>query len=308
MRFSELATGFLRYKAARGASPRSADCWGLTFGQFTAYLRARGLEDDVRSFTPETVEGFVGYLAEHGLKASSIGVKLAGLSSLGRYGTRVKDGRGRYVLAENPVARVERPKPSAPPERYLYPNEIRAILDVEAPANERLALRFLFETQLRASAAAGARVRDLSIEPTAEGDRLRLTVREKGDHPDTFLLSPELGDALLASLRSREAGPDEPLLVNAAGRAYTRTSLSEMVARLARRAGVTRVPVRAHLFARHSPASLAGQAGASVFEVAAMLRHRDLSTAKRYVHGVNADAVRARVRDLLEAARPPASP
>lgn len=297
MQLSRLASDFLRYKAARGCSPRTAEEYDRTFGQFRAFLASKGLDDDVRNFTGDTVAEFVEYVAAHGAKASSINTKLAALSSLGGYGLKIKTPRGKYTLSENPVSRVERPKRQQPPERYLYAQEIRDLLAVDAPACERLALRFLLDTQLRASAAANARVRDLS----ADGERLFLHVIEKGNRHEVVELSPDLAKVLLEVLKQREAGSDDPLLVNSKGVAYTRTSLSEMVARLARRAGITRLPVRAHLLARHSPASLAGQAGATEFEIAAMLRHANTATARRYVHGVTGEAARERVREMLGA-------
>lgn len=295
VQFSRLASDFIRYKAARGGAPRTGELYDVAFSQFRTFLTLTGREDDVRNFTGDTVAEFVGYLAGHGAAASTASVRLSALSSLGAYGARTKDARGRYILPENPVLRVERPRRQRPPERYLYAQEIRDILSA-APPRERLVLRFLLDTQLRASAAVNAKVRDLS----QDGDRLLLSVVEKGNRHDTVEVPPDLAEALLEWLKHREADPDDPLLVNAYGRAYTRTSLSEMVSRSARRAGVTRLPVRAHLFARHSPASLAGQTGATEFEIAAMLRHANTATARRYVHGVTGDAARERVRDLLK--------
>jgi site-specific recombinase XerD len=296
MQLSRLCSDFIRYKAARGGAPRTAENYELAFGQFRAFLTSKGLDDDIRNFTGDEVAGFVEYLNGLGVKANSTNTKLAALSSLGDYGLKIKTSRGKYVLSENPVSRVERPKPDKPHERYLYAQEIRDLLAVSAPAYERLALRLLLDTQLRASAAAKARVRDLS----QDGERLLLHVVEKGGRHDTVELPLDLAEALLAVLKQREAGPDDPLLVNSKGVAYTRTSLSEMIARLARRAGITRLPVRAHLLARHSPASLAGQAGATEFEIAAMLRHASTATARRYVHGVAGETARRRVRELLK--------
>lgn len=296
MQFGRLASDFLRYKAARGGSPNTAQTYEIIFGQFRAYLASLGLDDDIRHFTGDTVAGFMEYLAGHGVKASTIATKVAALSSLGEYGMKTKNPRGKYVLAENPVARVERPQRGPSPERYLYAQEIRAMLSVEAPAHERLVLAFLMDTQLRATAAVSAKVRDLS----QDGDRLLLSVIEKGNRPHLVTLSQGLAVGLLEMLKQREAQPDEPILVNSQGRAYTRTALSQMISRLALRAGITRIPVRAHLFARHSPASLAGQAGATEFEIAALLRHANTATARKYTHGVTAEAARERVREMLK--------
>lgn len=296
MKFSEFSRGFLRYKIARGMSPRTGEVYELSFKQFLAHLASQRLDDDIRNFTGDNVDTFITALLEGGCKGSSVLTKLAGLSSLGMYGMRVKDQKGKPVLAANPVQAVERPAKPAPQERYLYAGELRQILASEMAPNERLAIRLLLYTQLRASAAVNAKVKDLSM----DGDQVKLSVVEKGDNPDTFVLPDDLATGLLDSLKLREARPDDRLLVNAAGQPYTRTSLSEMIAKVARNAGVTRLPVRAHLLGRHSPASIAGQSGASVFEIAAMLRHRDANTAKRYVHGVTADAVRDKFRAMVE--------
>lgn len=296
MRFSEFATGYVRGLAIRGTSRRTCENYELAYCQFRGYLQSRGLDDDVKNFNGDVCVGFAEYLAAGGNKPSSVNTKLAALSSLARYGMRTKlPGRGKYILNENPIERVERPKRQRPREKYLYRDEIRAIFEAATPY-ERLALTLMFETNLRVSALVNASVRDLSL----DGDRVLLSVEEKGGNHDTFVLSAAVAEPLLKLLKEREAEPDEPLLVNSAGRRFTRTHFSDMVSRIARRAGVTRLPVRSHLFGRHSPASLAGQNGSSVFEIAAMLRHRDANTAKRYVHGVTADAARARVRELME--------
>lgn len=296
MRLSQLGSDMLKYRALRGGSVRTAECYELAYAQFVGFLRERRVDDDVRHFTADNVEAFAAYLAEKGLKGTSITTKLAALSALGTYGMRAKDSRGKRILDHNPAdKRVERPKRSRGRDCYLYPDEIRQLLAAEVPANEKLALAFLFDTRLRASAAATARVRDLAL----EGEAVKVSVREKGDKPRAVVLSATVAERLIASLKVREAGSDETLLLNGAGRPYTRTSLSEMVAKVARHAGVTRVPVRAHLFARHSVASIAGQNGATAFEIAALLGHADTSTAAKYVHGVSGDATRDRVRELL---------
>lgn len=280
-------------------SVRSKETYDHCIRQFMTYLEGAGAQNSVESFTPENVEGFVEYLyAVKKLSNTSVNLRLSALSGLAQYAMQNNDERTKKrYMTSNPVQFVKRPKNERPVSKYLTAAEVRALLNVECEPNEKLALALLFDTQLRASAAAEAKVKDLTL----DGDRVLLTVVEKGDNPDTFVLGPELAEALVASLRLREAGKEETLLLNCKGEPYTRQTLSEMVARLARRAGITRIRVGAHLFARHSPASLAGQDGASTFEIAAMLRHRDPNTAKRYVHGVTADATRARVRDLVRA-------
>lgn len=295
MQISALSRQYLRFFLARGASPRSVDCYDLTHRQYIAYLSGHGFTDDIRHFTPETVDGFATYLKENGRKASSINVKLAALHSLGEYGVKTKDTRGRYLMAENPLLRVYRPKRERPAEKYLGKAEILALLAEPCPAPVRLAVDLLVDTALRASELANAHVEALR----ADGERIILSVKVKGGRHQEIVLGAEVAGRLLESLRFREAKPSDPLLVNEKGERYTRTTLSEAVLRLARRAGITRILVRAHVL-RHSVATLASSLAVDVPTIAAMLNHSDIHTVQRYVHRKDAvDAAREAVREAL---------
>ena len=104
---------------------------------------------------------------------------------------------------------------------------------------------------------------------------------------------------LIESLKLREAEPTDRLLVTAAGIPFSRSTLSDLVLRLAQKAGITRVKVRAHVL-RHSIATLASATGADVPTIAAMLIHSDIHTVQRYVHRSDAvDAAREAVRRFL---------
>lgn len=296
MRITDLARTYLQwFNARRGASPRTCECYDLTYSQFVAFLSARGLQNDIREFTPENVDAFASHLADAGRKASSVNVKLAALHSLGEYGKKTKDPKGRYLLAENPLDRVVRPKRVKPKEKYLYRSELIQFLRADKPPCVQLAIEVLVDTALRASEVAGAKVEHLSL----DGERVRLSVVLKGGSPRVVTLGERVGAILLESLHFREARPEEPLLVNERGEAYTRTTLSEMVLRQAVRAGITRVVVRAHVL-RHSIASLASASNVDVPTIAAMLNHSDIHTVARYVHRQEAvDAARDRVREVL---------
>jgi integrase/recombinase XerD len=295
MRISELSRKFLLWSSARGASPRTTESYEATYTRFVEFLHQRGEDDDLRHFTPEHVEAFIDTLVAGGLKPSSVTVKVSALSSLGTFGTRTKDAKGRYYLGENPVGRVYRPKRVRPAEKYLYAHEIKQLLAVQADAPSRLVLEILIDTALRASEVCRANVADL----TEDGGRLRLAVVVKGGRPRTLTLGKRVGALLLESLRLREAKPGDPLIVGPHGGRFGRTSLSEFVLRLAVRAGVTRIAVRAHVL-RHSLASLASAANVDIPTIAAMLNHSDLNTVTRYVHRQDAvDAAREKVRELL---------
>lgn len=295
MRVSDMAKDYLKWFGGRGASPRTIECYDLTYTQFVAFLVGQQKLNDLTEFTPENVDAFATYLGQQGRKASSINVKLAALHSLGEYGVKSKGARGKYLLAENPLDRVFRPKRQKPAEKYLYLTEVKQLMAHHCSGPKRLACDLIIDTALRASELVNAKVEHLSM----DGERLILAVVVKGGRPKAVTLGREVSAKLLDSLKMREARPQDSLIVDDAGEPYTRTTLSEMIFRMAIRAGVTRIPVRAHVL-RHSVATLASANGVDVPTIAAMLNHSDIHTVSRYVHRQDAvDAARERVREVL---------
>jgi site-specific recombinase XerD len=295
MRLSTLSEQYLAFADGRGASPKTIETYKLAHTQFIEHLHGQGLEDELRHFTPEHVDAFTTALSARGLRGSSIHVKLAALHSLGVYGVKTRGRHNKYLLAENPLDRIYRPKRQRPAEKYLYLHEVRQILAAPSTPAVSLALRLLLDTGCRVSELANATVRDLSL----DGERVLLAVIVKGGRHRSIALGAEVAAPLLESLRLRETRPTDPLLVNDRGDRYTRASLSEAVLRHAVRAGVTRIPVRAHVL-RHSVATLASATGADVPTIAAMLNHSGLGTVSRYVHRQDAvDAAREAVRRAI---------
>ena len=297
MQFSRLTADYRRHMLmSRGASRRTEESYDLGYRQFLTYLDSIGHKDSVKALDPDVIQGFITWLLERGAKRSSVCRKLSALSSLAMWAKTRKDDQGRYILAENPLERIERPRPERPRQEFLTVDEVRAILAVRCHPCERLALRLLVETQCRVSELVNATVGQVFL----DGDRIGLKVILKGGREHVKRLGEEIGFELVAVLRQREARPDEPLIVNTVGHAYNRSSFSEVIVKLARRAGIRRIRVGPHMLARHTMASLAAQNGASVPEIASMLGHSDLSSARHYVHGVEADAVRDKVRALWQ--------
>lgn len=299
LKISDLSWKFTVWFRSRGASPKTIESYDLAVRQYIAFLAEQGRVNDLKSFTPETVDAFATYLAEHGRKASSVNVKLAALHSLANYARKVKDDRGRWIMDENPLDRVFRPKRVRAAEKYLTVPELRRLLAVGCEPEERLALRMLVDTGLRVSEVSSARVKDLR----EEDGRLLLAVTVKGGRARTVRLGEDVGASLRAALLAREAAAEAPLLVTPRGERYTRTGLSELVLRLAGKAGLTRFPVRAHVL-RHSVATIAIAEGCDIPTVAGMLNHSDLATVSRYIHREDAvDQARDAVRRALDAGR-----
>jgi len=314
MTFSALARDYLRSKAAVGRqAARTGENYDETFGLFVEYLHGQGRQDDVREFTSENVAAFRDWLTA-GRKGSSVSNRLSALSSLGQWATKTERPKATR-LSVNPASPdfVERPKKERPREKFLYREELAALRAVECDPCERLALDLFLDTGLRVNELASAKVRDLGLSegpgcsriddqpPGASLGGVVLTVRLKGGRQSPPIpLDPELASRLEATLRQREVKPDDSLLVNTRGSAYKRNTLTEMVYRLACRAGIRRIPVRPHVL-RHTYSVFARQAGLDTVQRASLLNHSDTSTIHRYDHLLPGEAVesRARVREAM---------
>lgn len=303
MKFSKLWRDYVAWLGHyKGSSPRTCENYELAYGQFLAFLKsgkapgsgAGNLEDDVKNFNPDTVQAFAEYLSAGGNAPNSVNTKLAALGSLAKYGMRVKDGK-KYVLPENPLDRVERPQRQRVTRKFLYGNEMAQLNTAECSANERVALDIIRDTAVRVSGLVKADVEDFQ---DADGTFVLMIVpKGRGRQSERVpkVLSETTSKRLYELLRHREAGPKEPLLVNTFGKRYSRTVLSTAIARIAKRAGVTRFRVGAHTI-RHTWNVVARvEAGLDGPQRAGGLDQTDVASATKYDHLLP--------RELVETAR-----
>jgi site-specific recombinase XerD len=300
MTISKLTSDYVAWMAITGKARKSCEEYQRTYGQFVAYLKSADLTDDARHFTPDVVEGFARYLGQHGNDSNSIRTKLAVLSSFGKWALRQKDAKGKYVLAENPLDRVERPKRVKRARPFLYRDEFKAFSQYEARPNEALTRDAFIETALRVNEISSANVEDLWEDSSKQ---VYLRVRVKGGSYKEKPIGPELTerikDALLA--RGLPSGK-EPLFVNSRRERWGNSALYEMIRRLASRAGVTRVKIGPHSI-RHTFNTIGRiEAKLDVNTRAALLNHSDTSTLQQYDHMLDDEAVTAQaaMRDAIK--------
>ena len=146
---------------------------------------------------------------------------------------------------------------------------------------------------LRASDIVGLRMADI------DWKEAWIRVCGKGHQEARLPLSQEVGDALVGYLQQRPAVDTDALFLRtrAPWRALgSHCAVSVLVDRAIRRAGVER-PARgaAHLL-RHSVASSMLRQGASLQDIAALLRHRSVETTQIYA--------KVDVRSLMQIAQP----
>ena len=265
--------------------------------QFRTYLSRHGYSDDVRSFTTANCLGFTQDLAGRGVKPNTIVCKLSALSKLAQFGMRMPGRRGRQVLIENPTRGFEWPAWQAVETHYLHPDELGAFLAAERPLNEHVARAVLLEMGIRVSEACALNVGDISEMAGSVVLAVRMKGRKRsGAEPTRLPVSRELAGILRDYLLARGMpGPVEPLLVDRRGTRWTRSGLTQLMQRIGKAAGITRLVTSAHRL-RHTANVLARFAGIDPFSRSRLMGHASLRTLARYEHLVPGELAEARER------------
>jgi len=165
--------------------------------------------------------------------------------------------------------------------KYLPPEQVHAIIEscdrrTTIGRRDYAALLLLARVGLRAGEVAGLSLDDVDWRESI------LTIRGKGGRTDRLPLSAEVGAALASYLRRRQPRTDCRSLFLKACAPRTKlgkVAVTEIVRRACKRAGLPLVG--AHRL-RHSAATLMLRKGATLDEVAQVLRHRHLATTAIY--------------------------
>lgn len=298
--FSKTYADCLKHLGAyKGYSPHTTDQYDTAYRQFQHYLATRDLTDDLRHFTSETVEGFAAWLIEQGVSTNTVRHRLTALSTLAKFARKKKDPKGRPLLTENPTEGVEWPPHIRPTTRFLHRDELLAFLSVEVSFPEAMARELFVDTGLRVSELVRANVGDLIDGP---GDAVSLAVTVKGKGRRLELVHTPISTGVVDLLKSwlihrTMPAAEAPLLINSHDARWTRAGLTEMIRRLAEKAGITRLPVRPHVL-RHTVNVIARGAGIDPFVRSKLLHHRSPASLERYEHLLPDELHQARERTV----------
>src|SRR5438309_10573322 len=92
MSLSKMVAEALRYLGnVRNYAPTAIESYKISFDQFHKFLFAQGLPDDVRQFTGDNVFRFAESLAAKHHKASTIVIRLSGLSTIAQTLMKLKN-------------------------------------------------------------------------------------------------------------------------------------------------------------------------------------------------------------------------
>lgn len=192
------------------------------------------------------------------------------------------------VLARNPFLGTPRPLLSLESTTPgLSRDEAAALVEAAQTAGELEAalVWVLFATALRVSELVTADLRDVTDGPFG----MHLHITAKGGRRAQVSIPGPAADAVRAWLAARPATPSKALLVRSGLRLHRRT-VHTLMNRLTKQAGVTRISAHG---LRHTAATLLLDAGVSVWDVQAHLRHRNIDSTLRYDRARRARAGKA---------------
>jgi site-specific recombinase XerD len=219
------------------------------------------------------VDAYAEQLRRDGNAPATIARRLAALSSFYSYAV------AEEVLDRNPVAHVRRPRISldASATIGLDRDDARRLLAAAAEDSPRTRalVALLLLDGLRVSEALTADVDNLG---TARGHRT-VRVTRKGDTTATVPLAPATIDALDAYLDGRTTGP---IFTTATGNRWQASEAFRAVRRIARTADVAAADHISPHSLRHTFATIALDAGASLRDVQDAMGHADPRTTRRY--------------------------
>lgn len=258
-------------------SSRSAHTRGAYYREATAWFRwcaAHGV--DPAAATRGHVDAYARELEEgHGAASATIARALSAISSLYTYG--VEEG----MLEHNPAARARRPRVNRDTSATvgLSAEQARALLvAARAPGESRRTvalIHVLLATGIRVGELLALDVRDVGH----DGGHRTLTVTRKGGQRQQVAVPPAAAAALDAYTGGRTDGA---LLTTRTGRRLDEAAVFRLVRRLGAAAGLPQAGRLSPHSLRHTCATLALDAGASLRDVQDLLGHADPRTTRRY--------------------------
>jgi site-specific recombinase XerD len=253
LRLSKAIEGFFIACGGRGLSGNTVRDYRTTFHKFITHVG----DVDLSSIVPNQVSAF--------LAVQPVGNKTklnyhTGLSALWTWAER------EGYVEKHIVRMVERPRPKEVVIKPFTEIEVRAILSAvqHAPARNRALILLLFDTAARASEICNLERSDIDLTTR------QIKVTGKGDKERLIPFSARTGSALFSHLATSEGRPF-PL---------TRTSLSQYLRRLGKRAGVK--DTYPHRF-RHTAAITMLRCGMDIYSLQKIIGHSTLEMVKRYL-------------------------
>lgn len=238
-----------------------------------AFLKYLG--KSLHQVTLEDLQNYLEYLREKYPNLGTLKNHLAAIKSLFNFGHKIG------YLRENSSTLIKVPKLKEDlAERIISPEKILQMIALEPNPRNRLILKILYATGIRASELCGLKWHDVQT----RGDGLtQISVYGKGSKTRSIILPQSFAKELL---NFRENAPLDAPVFHSKKKKYgghLHVSTLEKIVKAARERAEIEEKVSPHFF-RHSHASHALEQGAPVHLVRDTLGHSSIKTTARYLH------------------------
>jgi site-specific recombinase XerD len=251
-----------------GYSGPTREAYQLDLRQYVGWCAERRIP--VFGARRADIEGFGRRLEGLGRARSTIARRLCTVTSFYRYSEQ------EDIITKSPATHVRRPRLDYESRATaLDRNEVGAMLVAAGlnGAQDHALISLLALNGLRVSEATGAHIEALGL---VRGHRT-LTILRKGGKTVIIPLAPRTARAIDLAVGERSEGP---LFVGTDGERLDRHAAARRVARIARRAGITKI-VGPHTL-RHAFITAALDAGVPLRDVQEAASHADPRTTMRY--------------------------
>ncbi|MEG1537139.1 MAG: tyrosine recombinase XerC [Clostridiales bacterium] len=285
MTMDKLIEKFLTYlQVEKNASPLTIKAYRQTLLRFSGFLgEEQGTENcaeiDIGACDSISIRNYLMRLKESGLQKAGLSRDLAALSSFFRYLCRSQ------IVADNPAQNANYPQKDKRLPRFLYYEEVEALL--AAPDHSLAGLRD--KAILELLYASGIRVSELTALNCAGVDWQIGFVRVmgKGQRERLAPVGQEALFALNCYIEARRklqiaTGEDAPLFLNLRGGRLTDRSIRNIVDKYIKKAAITK-NISPHAL-RHTFATHLLDNGADLRVIQEMLGHQSISTTQIYTH------------------------
>jgi integrase/recombinase XerD len=248
-------------------SPETRRAYTGEIARFLAFVRK-----PIAQVTLADLQVYAEGLAHAGLKTASQNRAITTIKSL------LSFGQETGYLPFNVGAAVKlRPNRDGLAQRILDEGEVATLIEAAPEGRNRVLLRLLYVSGVRAAELCGLRWRDAL--PRQEGGQI--TVFGKGGRTRTILLKPKVWQQLL-SVKDGAGAADCIFRSRKGGGQLDTSQIRRIVYAAASKAGIEK-RVSPH-WLRHAHASHALERAAPIHLVQATLGHASLATTGRYLH------------------------
>jgi site-specific recombinase XerD len=289
------------FQLSRDLTPKSRQWYSDVLRAFAVYAESEGASC-VEDVTLALLRRYTRYLQD---RTTRYGRKMSSATVVGTL-TGVRSFINFSVLeygVQVDVKRWERPKKEEKTVKTIGHDDIERLFlackDDRFPVLEcrdKAILALFLDAGLRSSELSGLTLDRVFLDDVED---LHLLIKGKGRREREVGLGSRSARELRRYLRRREAPRDFPyVFVSRQGNQLNVNTLSKLLHRLQRKAGLESVPMHIHSL-RHSFAKMALEKGVGVFDVSLLLGHSRVETTSLYLKDYKSRDARKRLGGVL---------